>query len=179
VLLGAVQNNGGLFGIAFGGGGPGGGGGGGGGGRFEGRGPGGPEGGPGGDNRGGGGPNAAAFVDRLIPRPLDAILLLRDTLHLSAEQVTRLTLANDSLKARNDSIRAEVGAAITAAFQGGGAAAGDPQAIFRRIGPRLNEGRQNVQKALDEAEHILTPEQWRRVPAAVRNAVRQQLGVPR
>jgi hypothetical protein len=120
-------------------------------------------------------------VDRLIPQPIDAIILLKDTLRLSDEQVTRLQAVNDSLKARNAPIRGEVGQALAGAFQQAqqGAGNADPQAIFRRIGPRLNEGRQNVQKALDQAERILTPEQWRRVPAALRNSVRQQLGAPR
>ena len=70
---------------------------------------------------------------------------------------------------------------ITAAFaaQQSGAGQADPQAVFRRVGPRLNEGRQNVQKALDEVQRILTPEQWRKVPAALRNSVRQSFGPPR
>jgi hypothetical protein len=120
-------------------------------------------------------------VDRLIPQPIDALILLKDTLHLSPEQVARLAAVNDTLKARNAPIRAEVGEALAGAFQQAqqGGAAPDPQAIFRRIGPRLNEGRQNVQKALDQAERILTPDQWRRVPAALRNSVRQQIGAPR
>jgi hypothetical protein len=176
VALGRVQQGagGGLLGIAFGGGGaPGGDRGDRGGGGFR--------GGGGERGQGGGTPDPSAFVDRLIPQPIDAIVLLKDTLHLSDEQVTRLQAVNDSLKARNAPIRGEVGQALAGAFQQAqqGAGNADPQAIFRRIGPRLNEGRQNVQKALDEAERILTPEQWRRVPAAVRNSVRQQLGAPR
>jgi hypothetical protein len=174
ITFGARQQGagGGLLGIAFGGGGPGGGGGGGGDrGGFRG----------GGGERGeGGGPDPSAFVDRLLPQPIDAILLLQDTLKLTEQQVTQLRAVNDSLKARNAPIREQLSTELAAAFQQaqqGGAA--DPQAVFRRIGPRLNEGRQNVQKALDQAEHILTPEQWRKVPAALRNAVRQQFGAPR
>ena len=174
ITFGRVQAGAGLLGIAFGGGGPGG--------------PGGDRGGGerGGFDRGGergqgGPPDPSTFVDRLIPQPIDAIILLKDSLKLSGEQVARLTAVNDSLKAVNAPIRAEVGQAIANAFQQSqqGGAPADPQAVFRRIGPRLNEGRQNVQKALDQAEHILTPEQWRKVPAVLRNAVRQQFGAPR
>ncbi len=171
IALGRQQQNAGLLGIAFAGaGGPGGERGGGERGGFD----------RGGGQRGQGGPDPSAFVDRLIPQPIDAILLLKDTLRLTDDQVARLTAVNDTLKAINAPIRAEVGEALGNAFQqaqqGGNA---DPQAVFRRVGPRLNEGRQNVQKALDQAERILTPEQWRRVPAVLRNAVRQQFGAPR
>ena len=34
-------------------------------------------------------------------------------------------------------------------------------------------------RRLDEAQRILTPEQWRQVPAALRNSVRQSFGPPR
>ncbi|HEV7590170.1 MAG TPA: Spy/CpxP family protein refolding chaperone, partial [Longimicrobium sp.] len=178
VTFGAAPQGGGLLGIAFGGGGgPGGGGGGGGGGGFRG---GGDREGPGG-GPGGGRPDASQFVDRLLPQPLDALLLLADTLKLTEEQIARLRVVNDSLKAKNAPIRAELAREITAAFtaQQAGAAQADPGEVFRRVGPRLNEGRQNVQKALDAAQHILTPEQWRQVPAALRNSVRQSFGPPR
>jgi hypothetical protein len=180
ITFGAQPQGGGLMGIAFGGGG--GGQGGPGGGGFRG-GPGGPGGRDGGrnDGPGGGRPDASTFVDRLVPQPIDAILLLADTLKLTDDQVARLRVVNDSLKARNTPIRAELSTEITAAFtaQQQGAAQADPQAVFRRVGPRVNEGRQNVQKALDEAQRILTPEQWRQVPAALRNSVRQSVGPPR
>jgi Carboxypeptidase regulatory-like domain/LTXXQ motif family protein len=176
LTFGAQNNGGGLLGIAFGGGGPGGGGGGpGGGGGFRGE-----RGGPG-EGPGGGRPDASGFVDRLVPQPVDAILLLGDSLKLSDDQVARIRVVNDSLKARNAPIREEMSREITAAFtaQQSGAGQADPQAVFRRVGPRLNEGRQNVQKALDEVQRILTPEQWRKVPAALRNSVRQSFGPPR
>ncbi|MBV9109610.1 MAG: Spy/CpxP family protein refolding chaperone [Gemmatimonadetes bacterium] len=172
VALGRVQGGAGLLGIALGGGtgGPGGDRGDRGGGGFD----------RGGDRGQGGAPDPSAFVDRLIPQPIDAIILLQDTLKLTDAQVAQLRVVNDSLKAVNAPIRAEISRELTAAFQQGQQGGNvDPQAIFRRIGPRLNEGRQNVQKALDRAEHILTPEQWRQVPAAVRNSVRQNLGAPR
>ncbi|HLL82103.1 MAG TPA: hypothetical protein VK420_05605, partial [Longimicrobium sp.] len=41
--------------------------------------------------------------------------------------------------------------------------------LFGRVGPLLEPGRQNVQRALREVQGVLTPEQWRRVPAALRN----------
>jgi len=61
-----------------------------------------------------------------------------------------------------------VGEEIRAVIDSAGANP-EPGALFGRIGPRLNAGRQNVQAALAEVQRVLTPEQWRRVPAALRN----------
>jgi hypothetical protein len=106
-------------------------------------------------------------LDRLLPFPIQEILARRDSLGLSAEQVARLDTIRAELEEKNIPIRAEVGAALG----GTGGAPGNPAAVFERVGPRLNEGRQNVQRALDQARAVLTPEQWSRVPDRVRNAV--------
>jgi len=113
----------------------------------------------------GGGFDVDALLDRVLPDPISPILLLRDTLRLTPEQVTRVEAIRDSLRARNAPVRAEIRAAVPS----GEVARPDPGEIFRRIGPRLNAGRQNVQAALAEVQRVLTPEQWRRVPAALRN----------
>jgi hypothetical protein len=42
---------------------------------------------------------------------------------------------------------------------------------FQRVQPQIQAGRRNVQTALTEAEQVMTREQWRRVPAALRNAL--------
>jgi hypothetical protein len=157
ITVGAQQGAG-QFGLAAIGGGPGGGG-------FGGGGPGGRGGGGlGGIFRQGGGVDVDALLNRILPDPVGPILLLRDTLALTPEQVVRVEAVRDTLRARNQPVREAIRAAIPADAtpQNGGE-------IFGRIGPRLNEGRENVQRALDEVQRILTPEQWRRVPAALRN----------
>ena len=139
-------------------------GGGGGGGGFGGRGGGSGGRGFGGMFREGGGVDVDALLERVLPEPVSAILLLRDTLGLSPEQVARLEAIDDSLEAKNAPVKDSVRAVIGAAGQNP-----DPGTIFQRIGPRLNTGRQNVQAALESVRRVLTPEQWRRVPAALRN----------
>jgi hypothetical protein len=114
----------------------------------------------------GGGPDAGAIVERLIPEPISAIVALRDTLGLSDDQVARLEAVADTLRARNEPVREKVREAF-AAGRGGA----DPDELFRQVGPDVNEGRANVEAALSEAQTILTPEQWRRVPAALRNVL--------
>ena len=143
----------------------------GGGGGFGGRGggfggPGGPRGpgGPGG--RGGeGGFDPALLLERVLPEPISPMILLRDTLRLTDEQVARLRAIADTLEARNDPLREQIRAAFP---QGGGASMGE---VFQRVQPQIQEGRRNIQQALTEAEQVMTREQWRRVPAALRNAL--------
>ncbi|HEX7241956.1 MAG TPA: Spy/CpxP family protein refolding chaperone, partial [Longimicrobiaceae bacterium] len=142
-------------------------------------GPGGGGGGRGGEGRGGfrgapgaegpgGGIDADAVLERVLPNPIPVILSLRDTLKLTEEQVARVQAISDSLKARNDPVAAQIRTAV----EGAAATSGqqpNPGAIFQRIGPQLNQGRANVRDALAEVQKVLTPEQWRRVPAALRN----------
>ncbi|HEY0153293.1 MAG TPA: TonB-dependent receptor [Longimicrobium sp.] len=155
LLIGTQQGQGG-GGLAAIGGGPGGGPGGGG---FGGQG-----GGFGGIVREGGGIDVNALLSRLLPDPVSPILLLRDTLNLTPEQVSGIEAIRDSLRARNEPVRAAVRAAVPAT-----ATAQNAGELFGRVGPLLEPGRQNVQRALREVQGVLTPEQWRRVPAALRN----------
>ncbi|HEV2734023.1 MAG TPA: Spy/CpxP family protein refolding chaperone, partial [Longimicrobiaceae bacterium] len=105
------------------------------------------------------------------------ILSLRDTLRLTEDQATRIQAGSDSLEARNEPVEREVRSAVESAGTAAGAAA-EPGAIFQRIGPQVNTGRRNVQNALEEVRKILTPEQWRRVPAALRNPFQRGFGGP-
>jgi len=155
VIVGAEQPGGGMGGFA---------------GRGGFGGPGGPgmrvgPGGPGG--RGGpGGFDPSLVLDRMLPEPISPMLLLRDTLGLSEEQVARLQAVADTLIARNAPLRQQIRDAF-----GQGGAGGAMGEAFQRVQPQLQEGRRNIERALSEAEQVMTREQWRRVPAALRNAL--------
>jgi hypothetical protein len=145
-------------------------------------------GGPGGRG-GGGGFDPSSIIERLLPQPVGAILLLRDTLKLTPEQVTALQAIADTLDARNapvaDSLREALVAAAPAEpaaaapggggrRQGGGAPGGpggNPAfgQIFQRFQGPVEEARANVAEAMRQVQGVLTQEQWRRVPAALRN----------
>lgn len=114
------------------------------------------------------GPGGGSVLDLLLPRPLEGILALRDTLGLTAEQVERLEAIRKELEEKNLPIRAEIGAALGGTA---GVPPSDPGAVFQKVGPRLNLGRRNVQDALDRARTVLTPQQWEKVPDELRNAV--------
>jgi hypothetical protein len=141
---------------------------------------GGPGGGRGGAGMRPGGPGAEdgrgfdadAILDRVLPEPVGAIVALRDTLGLSDEQVERLEAISDTLKARNAPIREKLRGEFAGAERTGGMGE-----VFGRIGPDLNRGREHVQAAMAEAREVLTPEQWRQVPPAIRNALSGVRGV--
>jgi hypothetical protein len=175
---------GGLAAIAFGGFGGGGGGG---------------AGGPGGGGGGRGGFDATSVVSRILPEPITPIIELKDSLHLSNEQVARLRVIADSLRARNRTLSdtltglIEQQMATQAPAAGAGAGAGGQGGerrggqrgegggpgggfaavgqLFQTMAPQITAGRKNVQTALDEAKAVLTADQWRKVPAALRNAL--------
>jgi hypothetical protein len=140
--------------------------------------------------RGGGGIDPSSIVNRLLPDPISPMLDLRDSLGLSPDQVTRLRGIADSLKAKNgplgDTLQAAIeqqmqssaGAAGNAGRRGGGEPGGPGGGgfaaigqIFQQMGPQITAGRRNVQAALDQAKSVLTADQWRKVPAALRNAL--------
>ena len=103
-------------------------------------------------------------IDRLMPNPVKAILALRDTLSLSSDQVVKLQALSDSLDAKNatiaDSLRAVVEKAGSSA---------NPRELLAQLAPRLNEVRANNGAALAAAHGLLTDDQWKKIPAAVRN----------
>lgn len=116
------------------------------------------------------GPGPARLIARLLPEPVSGVLALADSLGLTPDQVTRITVIRDSLKAKNDPIFAEVSRVFNAAFMGQGDVV-EPDALYRTIGPPINEGRRNVAAALDQVQAALTPGQWARVPDAIKQAV--------
>jgi hypothetical protein len=125
---------------------------------------GGRRGGPGGPSaEGAGPPDFASRLARILPNPIPAMLGFRDSLAFSAEQVAALQAISDSLDAQNkavsDSLEAEVQKAGDRP---------DPGIMFARMRPRLNEGRENIRRALERARGVLTPEQWKQLPDALK-----------
>jgi len=129
-------------------------------------------GGPGGGPGAGGSPgDFASRFARVLPNPVRTILERRDSLALAGDQVTRLTVIADSLDARNGALAESMRETI----QGAGANP-DMAALWGILNPRLQQGRTNIQHALTEAQAILTPEQWARLPERVKNP--RQMNLP-
>jgi hypothetical protein len=122
---------------------------------------------PGAGGPGGGGgavpPEFAARLAQILPNPLPAILGYGASLRLTAGQIARLQAVSDSLDAAirvvSDSLQAE--------RQRAGEHA-DPTALYDRLRLKLAEGRRYIRHALEAAQGVLTPDQWARLPDAVK-----------
>ena len=84
---------------------------------------------------------------------------------LTDEQVAALQRISDSLSTKLDSMAAALQDTVTKLVNGNS----DFQQIFPKIQPHLQEARNLYLAALKSAEKVLTPEQWKQLPEAVRN----------
>ncbi|HWZ59719.1 MAG TPA: hypothetical protein VNW46_12150, partial [Gemmatimonadaceae bacterium] len=143
--------------------------GGGGGGRGGGEGGGREPGGGGGPGAGGGPPVplsqliAQRFAER-FPNPFASILALRDSLQLTPTEITALQADSDSLAVRVDSLKGQVQTQLKKM-----GANPDPGSMIALVRPQLQRARALQRDAIDRAQKILTPEQWKRVPDSVKN----------
>jgi Carboxypeptidase regulatory-like domain/LTXXQ motif family protein len=129
-------------------------------------------GGRGGGRNGGGAPGegAAANSDdladrlqRVLPNPAAQLLELKDSLALTDSQVVKLTALRDSTAATY----AVVADSIRAAMAKAGPNA-DPARLFAVMRPQLTKGRALSKQVLEQAQAILTPEQWAKVPERIK-----------
>ncbi|HET8657305.1 MAG TPA: carboxypeptidase regulatory-like domain-containing protein [Longimicrobiaceae bacterium] len=121
----------------------------------------------GGEGGGGGqGGGMEALVARAFPNPIARIVELADSLHLSAAQTDSLKALSATLQLQQDSLSADVQAAGNGGGRGGGS-------FFQTIFPKMEQSRKNVQAALKQAQQILTPEQWKALPADAKTPPRQ------
>jgi hypothetical protein len=113
---------------------------------------------------GGGGPQSfVGAIDRMLANPLLVLLDLRETLQLAPAQLAALQRISDELQEKLGRRRESLGSRFDNA-------PGPQQAqIFQRIQPEIEAGRGEIREALRTAEGILTPVQWGRLPAAVRD----------
>ncbi|HEX6944446.1 MAG TPA: carboxypeptidase regulatory-like domain-containing protein [Gemmatimonadaceae bacterium] len=122
-------------------------------------------GGRGGRGGGAGGPGIAGMATALANfNPVMQILNLRDTLKLSAEQVTKLQVVSDTLNAKN----VEAAQVVMKDVESAGANP-DMAALNARLRPVLEKVQANQQAALREARAILSAEQWQKLPPRIRN----------
>jgi len=92
-----------------------------------------------------------------------AILQLRDSLACTPEQVTQLAAISDSLDARDRTLADSMQAVVQQAGD-----RTDPAIVLARLGPLVAAARDNVRQALARARAVLTPEQWSKVPEALK-----------
>jgi hypothetical protein len=120
----------------------------------------------------GGGFNAVGMIDRMLANPIPVLLELRDTLQLTAEQVTQIEAISGRLQETLNRRRQELGSRfdnLSPQQQG---------QIFQQIQPEIERTRNEIQAALREVEAVLTREQWNQVPERIRNPFQQGAGGP-
>ncbi|HEX2207768.1 MAG TPA: TonB-dependent receptor [Longimicrobium sp.] len=118
-----------------------------------------------GERRGGGGPpDFAAILDRVFDNPVQLLADMRDSLGLSAEQAAALKARADTLESRLAVLRTDGLARLKAAGE-------DMTAWMTVMGPVIRDGRLAIQAAVEDARTLLTPAQWARVPAVVKEAL--------
>jgi hypothetical protein len=102
-------------------------------------------------------------VDRLFANPLEVVLEMGDTLGLSDEQRTRIRALSDTLSAELAPLRDDVRARVDVVqIQ-------ELPRVFGEAQPQIDRGRGLIMQALERLRQEVTPEQWRRIPAAVRD----------
>jgi Carboxypeptidase regulatory-like domain len=108
-------------------------------------------------------PDVAREAAPTFTNPVAAILGLRDSLHLSAEQVTLLQAISDSLdietRAAWDSLQMEAQRLSDRL---------PPADVRARLEPTVAAERANIRRALERARSVLAPAQWANVPDALK-----------
>jgi hypothetical protein len=104
-----------------------------------------------------------SIVDRVLANPLPVLLALSDTLGFTPEQVADIEALSEALTVVLNARRLELGKRFD------GVPAAEQGALLQQIQPDLERARTEVRQALARVQEILTPEQWARVPARVRD----------
>ena len=120
---------------------------------------------------------AADFRERLaraIPNPFQRILELDDSLklELTTDQKSKLEVMRDSLQAKADTL---IGT-LAQTLGSNDARSADPQQLGARMRERIQDARALAQQALKDAEGILTPEQWGKIPKEIKEPFQAQQG---
>ena len=111
-------------------------------------------------------------LSRAVPNVFTQILDLNDSLklELTAEQKGKLGVLGDSLQAQADTI---IGS-LAQTLGGTDAKNADPLQLGIKMRGKIQEGRVLAQKAIKDAQAVLTPEQWAKIPKDVKEPATQQ-----
>jgi hypothetical protein len=105
---------------------------------------------------------AERFSER-FPNPFASILALKDSLQLTPDQVTTLESDSGALSMQADSLKGALQAQLKKLGN-----SPDPGTMVSMVRPQLQRARALQRDAIDKAEKILTPDQWKRVPASIK-----------
>jgi len=103
-----------------------------------------------------------ATGEATVPNPVAEILARKDSLHLSAVQIVSLTDIADSLQARNSALFQQIQTLVARLKENG-----DPSEMAGTVSMMLQEASTNSDRAVREAEKLLSPEQWQLIPRGI------------
>jgi hypothetical protein len=103
---------------------------------------------------------------RAVPDPFSRIIAINDSagLALTAEQIVRLHALSDSLHIAADPILDSLAATLAQASTKNP----DPQYLGMKLRPKIEAARRLAAQAIKQAESVLTPEQWAKVPQSIK-----------
>jgi hypothetical protein len=110
---------------------------------------------------------------RAIPDPFERILAIKDSvgLALTPQQVSRLQLLSDSLRQQSEPVIDSLAAVLA-----GAAKNPDPQVFGRQLRPKMQAARLMAAAAIKQAQAVLTPAQWAKVPQSIKMPFRPYQG---
>ena len=102
---------------------------------------------------------------RLVPNPFLRTIALNDslTLGLTPDQQTKLRALSEIIAIRADKLAEELADVLTSA-----GSAPDPSVISARLQGKTQEARKVAEQAVADLQAVLTPEQWGKLPTAVK-----------
>ncbi|TVP77017.1 MAG: hypothetical protein EA352_04530 [Gemmatimonadales bacterium] len=121
---------------------------------------------------GGGGFNALGTLDRMLANPIPVVLEFRDRVGMSDEQIQQIEVISGELDRELIRRREQLGRR----FDG----VEGPRALqlFREVQPEIRAGREDMDAAMERVRRVLTPEQWRQLPEALRQPMADAEGTP-
>jgi hypothetical protein len=105
----------------------------------------------------------ASGIDATVPNPVNEILGMKDTLHLSAVQIVALGEVADTLQKKNERIYRNIRALLSRSQE-----AGDVTQMAGSVAMMLEDASVNSARAITAAEKVLRPEQWAILPQTIR-----------
>ena len=116
----------------------------------------------------GAGFNGVALIDRMLANPIPVLLGMKETLAMTPEQVTQV----EAISKATDDILIKARTDLGKKFDNV-----PPQQqgqIFGEVQPQIESARKKVTDALKQIEKVLTADQWKQVPAQVKNPFANQ-----
>jgi hypothetical protein len=107
-------------------------------------------------------PEGPVAAETTVPNPVSEILARKDSLRLSAVQIVGLTEIADSLDAKNSALFRQIHTIVARTRENG-----DPSQMAGTVALMLQEASTNSNRALQEAEKLLRPEQWTLLPPGI------------